>query len=94
MKSLFHEGREPIARESWDRASVVVGGTSVTAEPQGTLSFHSDTPFDTLFISSGNAPCFAIDNLALNETLPEPVGLILAAVGLGGMTLEAWRRRR
>jgi hypothetical protein len=72
----------------------VVGGASAFAEPTvGTISFHS-APFDAIIISSGNAPFFWVDNVALDSAaaIPEPAGLTLAALGLGALAVRAWRR--
>jgi hypothetical protein len=81
--------------------STQVGQATAFGEPtgggllQGRLSFNSDTPFLSLFISSGNAPFFWADNLALNSAavIPEPTGLTLAAVCIGALAVRVWRRR-
>jgi hypothetical protein len=65
--------------------------------PEGTISFdgHGAT-FDSLrFSTTGPAPFFAVDNIAVNTpSIPEPGTLTLFALGVLGFAGYGWRRRR
>jgi hypothetical protein len=62
-------------------------------DPQGVLSFSSNTPFDTIEIFAAPGVTFAIDNLVVNLTVPEPAGLTLAGLTLVALSIRARKRR-
>ena len=55
------------------------------AYPEGVLSFTSSTPFSSIFLST-TAQDFAVDNVTVNTTIPEPCTALLIGSGLAGLS--------